>query len=488
MWGTHCAELLASIASKGTPVVLCSSDSEIYPSVSVDQKKIGTLAVKFLAERNHREIAHIQLSIVANYGRDWSLVAEGYHDACHSHRMPSSAERIIRIPSDALPEVDAAWQALSPLQSEVTAIICPTPRIANHIIALAHRDGIKVPSDLSVITLLDHVTAVAADLPLTAIADESAMVAKLATFLLHDLARAGFTRDGRKCYRIVLEPSICERASTTVLARDRSSHRACAAAPRQVIRPWPQADIWASDLRARIEQARMLNERPFAEKRATLEDYIPVKLERFTNRSVSHERCWLGDEPLRYLPKGIRHFHGVPFHFIEENKNNGTAAIVLRSKRAHSTGGVPLATRVTIPLRRLASAIYIVHGAGWTYHRRPFAEYEFTYSNGASVTTSVVAYSNGSSDPEDEKLWREKCIIQDWHPNQERFSARHVLPCLITDDDGDPLRYERYLYAWQWINPHPDLSLRSIRVSTLDQNSRCTLGVLAITVQKPPRR
>ena len=49
-------------------------------------------------------------------------------------------------------------------------------------------------------------------------------------------------------------------------------------------------------------------------------------------------------------------------------------------------------------------------------------------------------------------------------------------------DGGDPFLYERYLYTLEWINPHPDETIKSLVIRS-DPKAEATLGVLAATIR-----
>jgi DNA-binding LacI/PurR family transcriptional regulator len=482
LWGSHHHDLLQPLADAGLPIIVCDATSSALSSVSADQSRIGGLAVEHLASLGHKQIGHLQLITRATHALDWAVVADGYSRACQRLRLSASATRIAPIYNDTQADAAAAWTQLAPRKSGITALVCPHPRIAQHVIALARKEGLSVPAELSILVLQETTSAAANHPPLTAVSSEIPTIARLGVFLLHEMATQPSSRKQIRAKQITVEPVLIARASTASPPGHGHRQEPPAATDSAAPGSWPMINIWSTDARRRIAQAATLNQTPFPTRPCPGSRYIPVDLTAQANRACSREHTWLGDEPLRHLPTGEIRLHGVPLQLIDENQNAGHAAVVLRSEHAHSSSGRPLPTRVTVPISKKVSALYILHGAGWTDHHRPFAEYVFRYQGGTVERVSVIPYATATSNHPTGEAWREESLVQDWHPMHPRFESHHTLPCVITEG-GDPFNYERYLYVWQWINPHPERRLHSLSLRTLNPADRTTIGLLAITMQ-----
>lgn len=484
LWGSNCHDLLPRFEDAGVPVMVAGASSSDFPFVTPEHGRFTELAVEHLVAFGHEQIALITFSSDVPYGPQWQHLGDRYAQACHRYGLPESASRTERIPTDAFADVAGAWNRLGASAAGITGIVCPNPRMAQHLVALARKAHLAVPEDLSLVSLGDPPSAAAGDPPLTAISDESASVARIGLLLLNEMA-GGANRDQRRRFKITLEPSL--------LPRDSSAARPGGDKPRLPLnssragnRKWPHASNWSTNPRKRAAEAEAINQKPFPGGRTSLSQFSPIDITRQANRACAHEHSWLGDEPLRNIPTGEVIFHGVPFRLINERENNSRGAIVVLSRKAHTSAGRPLPTSLTVPIRRRAEAIYILHAAGWSRHHQPFAEYSFPYDGQKGEVgecVNVVPYADLPPDHPDPDQWREESNIQDWHPIHTRFESAHAMPCVITEN-GDPLLYERYLYAWRWINPHPELKVSALRIRTLDPSARATLAVLAVTVQK----
>ncbi len=484
LWGPHNHDLLKNLAKAGMPVVVCGTSSADFSYVTVDQRKISGLAVEHLLALGHTRIGYIKQESIASYGVIPNLALEAYQAACRKAGLEEAASRVVRVGSDSPANVEAAWDQLGIRVNGLTALICPHPRMAQLVVELAKRRGLAVPEDLSVIVLADHKGAIRHDPPLTAVSDESDTLTRLGLQLLHTMASIPQSPSRRRPHRVTVEPSLMVRASTARLAGREVVEVAILPRETHPVRSWPHLGEWSSRAETRREQAVLLNRKPFPRGLGSLEDFVELDLAAQANRKCSHEHSWLGHQPLLHLPTGQTWFHGVPFALLDEAKNQGRAAIVLKSQHAHSSAGVPLPLEVTLPVGRRAAAIYLLHGAGWTHQHKAFGEYVFTFADGVEERVRVIPFAEEPDENQDARQWRAESIVHDWHPNRGRFESDTVLPCVITEG-GDPLRYERYLYAWQWTNPRPAVEVASLTLRTTDPAGQATLGLLAVTLQVP---
>ncbi|MBC8039817.1 MAG: substrate-binding domain-containing protein [Opitutaceae bacterium] len=482
LWGPHNHDLLKGLAKSGMPVVVCGTTSADFSFVTLDQRKISGLAVEHLFAFGHTNIGYIKQDSIASYGLISSLAVEAYQNACHKAGLHESAARVACITSDSPGDIEAAWQLLSVRENGITAVICPHPRVAQTVVELAKRQGLAIPADLSVVLLTDHKAAIRNDPPLTSVSDESDTLTRLGLQLLHAMATYPQSASRRRLHRVTLEPSLMVRASTVRLAGQAALDVVILPRETHPVRSWPHLGEWSSHVKTRREQAIVLNRKPFPRGLGSLEDYVALDLAPYANRKCSHEHSWLGHQPLLNLPSGQTWFHGVPFELLNEAQNQGRAAIVLKSQHAHSSAGLSLPIEVTLPVGRQVSAIYLLHGAGWTYRHQAFGEYVFNYSDGTDERVGAIPFAEEPDTHRNTSQWRDEAVIHDWHPNRGRFESETVMPCVITEQ-GDPLRYERYLYAWQWTNPRPTREVRSLTLRMFEPLGRATLGLLAVTLQ-----
>jgi DNA-binding LacI/PurR family transcriptional regulator len=488
LWRLRGEELLAALAARGIPIIVAGRESSLHHNVRADFAAAPALVVEHLVQFGHRRLAFVCLPVggaAYTVGRRDEIAC--YRQSCERQGLASSAELVHEIASDAQAEVALAWEKISAASERVTGILCYNPLIARHLLRLAKKAGLSIPRDLSLVSLRDDASSLASEPSLTAIYDQAAAVARLSLFLLSDMIRHPTHGDLRRRKDIRLSLCLLPRGSSAAAPGWSGELKSLPATPTPItpLREWAHASFWSPSLRQRLAEVEQLNARPFPLRPGHFVGFAPLDLSRQANRSASREHGWLGDEPFRHLPSGEVYFHGIPFNLLDEKTNDGHNVVVLRSRKAHSGAGKPLPLSSTFTVRRKAQALYFLHAAGWTVRHLPIADYEFLYEDDSSARPEVIPYGpHQPTESESEALARrEHSTIQDWHPSYPRLESSHALPCLITEG-GDPLLYERYLYVWQWINPHPERRIRAIRARIIQPDNRATLAVLAVTLQQ----
>ena len=276
------------------------------------------------------------------------------------------------------------------------------------------------------------------------------------------------------CKAILLQPKLIERSSI--------SPRYASTASKQ--NGGFQSFNWSFNLTKRKEEARRMNNRyfkglPFPEDPA----FEQLNIAPYLNRSYSRQYSWLGDEPLHELKSGLHVFSGIPFLIVDEHKNDGHACLVMRSAKAHSSGGKPLPASIDIPVNACVRELYVLHALGWATKEETIAFYGFISGRETIDTLAVIAHASESKSVDRQKV--SQANIQDWHPSSGRLPLTpNALPCLITRD-GDPLEYERYLYTLRWKNPSPEIQLDTFRITAINPDfthnaghPRCIIFVL----------
>ncbi len=202
-----------------------------------------------------------------------------------------------------------------------------------------------------------------------------------------------------------------------------------------------------------------------------------VDLRSYANHSLTRPHGWLGGPPLLHLPPGLRSIHGVPFKIMDEAQNEGRAVITFASPHTHTGQERLLPTRIRIPVRETARAIYFLHGCGWAV-RIPFASYTLITRGGRRQTTNLVPLGGGS-----ELLSKtEKQLqpnLQDWWPDCAQRRFPNAQPALITDP-ANPLRYERYIYSLEWILKK-EMEIQVLEI-IVDPEAGPTLALLAVSL------
>jgi len=207
--------------------------------------------------------------------------------------------------------------------------------------------------------------------------------------------------------------------------------------------------------------------------------WMKIDLGPFANRPFTGKDAWIGI-PLKELEPGPKKIHGVPFDVIDETKNNGMAAIALKSTRITATRGKPIPEEVTIPLETKAKAVYFLHGCGYGLEHEKSGRYEFVYEDGSTAGVDVIALAKVSEHADVAARQRKTATIQDWWPNAEQFDNDLARQATIVDKKH-PLRAVRTLYTLQWVNPHPEKKIKCVRLISAPDKGAC-IFVIAMTV------
>jgi hypothetical protein len=206
-----------------------------------------------------------------------------------------------------------------------------------------------------------------------------------------------------------------------------------------------------------------------------------VDMRSAVNRPLTGDAAWLG-EPFPELAPGPCVIHGVPFHVLSGDEAGGNAAVVLPSARVRAADGRTLPVQVTVPVDRRARTVYILHGCAGRTRFVPVGRYDMVYEDGTTAGLDVVPLGEA---PEDEARLAERkrlAAVQDWRPAFPHFTGARARRAMIVDPD-DPAGRIRYLYTLRWPNPHPEKTIRAIRLAAADPDQEVTLGILAMTLR-----
>jgi hypothetical protein len=145
-----------------------------------------------------------------------------------------------------------------------------------------------------------------------------------------------------------------------------------------------------------------------------------------------------------------------------------------------STSGRPIPATVEVPVGSSATAIYVLHCAGYASAHGAGARYQFVYDDGSTSDVDIVSYGQADAARADELAASSN--IQDWWPDFPQFDNADAHQAIIVADDP-ALDYRRFMYTLQWTNPDAGRRVRSIRMSA-DPEKEFSLMVLAVTVLK----
>lgn len=462
------------------------------PAVSVGQYEEGLYCV--LEDHTRavgqvfsqlRELGHSELALFTLPPR--ASAAAEIHDAWLSlpwgAKARTSAKRVAFY-EDAREDVQILAQRLAEEWKDVTALVVHSvyEPILPHLLGEMAGRGRSVPKDLSIVALGDPkyaptcvpaVSAVTFDYPLM---HETAF--RLAQRLVREKQHIG-----------LLPPPACLRAHPGYSSR---------ASVRSLLGPALGAKTRDKELEEHSgdllhpeskQALRALLRKPYPLTLAASQArFSAVDIAPFVNRSLNYRKGWFGDLPLAHFAPGRHLVHGVPFDVRGGAKRTDNGAIVFRSRTNERGSSRELPSHVRIPINAKATAVYILHGCGYTRYLSPFASYEFCCGKKKLGEVKMIALGRSRYDWNSVRLKEDSAIanIQDWwgdFPHIDFPGSRQV-PIIPPNNDTEVSRCA-YLYTLEWKNPHPERTITHMDIK-VDTDQSTTLGVIAITILKEP--
>lgn len=171
-----------------------------------------------------------------------------------------------------------------------------------------------------------------------------------------------------------------------------------------------------------------------------------------------------GDNDLRGMKPGRREFAGVMFEVIDPAKNNGKAALILRSGAAPT-----FAQEAEIPVSDpLMERVYLLHTAAWARSGSLVGQVEFVYQDGSSKALPVRAGTD----------------VADWWGVGSLENA-----VAIPVEDANPQKSPIGLYVTSLENPSAKSPLKAIRLKAGDSGGASPIWmVLAATGSNGPSK
>ncbi|GMX62309.1 catabolite control protein A [Paenibacillus elgii] len=211
MGGAITEEHIQAFKTSSVPVVLCATADEqrTIPSVDIDHEKAAFDAVNVLLENGHRDIAMISgtLQDPANgYAR-----YQGYKKALEAANIPVR-EELVRIGNYRYESGLEVTKYFLELDNRPTAIFAATDEMAIGAIHTLQDNGLKVPEDMSVISV-DNIRMASMVRPLlTTVAQPMYDIGAVAMRLLTKLMNKE-TKDASELSQVILPHEVIYRNS-----------------------------------------------------------------------------------------------------------------------------------------------------------------------------------------------------------------------------------------------------------------------------------
>jgi hypothetical protein len=188
-------------------------------------------------------------------------------------------------------------------------------------------------------------------------------------------------------------------------------------------------------------------------------DFVQLDLRKVCNRAFRDDQAndgkggWTdqGENDLRGMSTGKQTYHQVVFEIIDQEKNDNKSCLVL-----HSEKHAPACIKATeeIPVNCKAKALFFLHTAAWyssrTHTGKALIKYIVTYEDGSSVSVPALGGKN----------------IKDWWTPGNCDESLGVALLLKTKTEADQIARRRGLQLQEWLNPHPEKAIKSIRIES----------------------
>jgi len=183
-----------------------------YPSVAMDDRKAARDVVDYLLRLGHRRIAHIS----GNSDHAAALLRrQGYYESFEAHGLPRPPKEYVAEGQFTFRSGIEAAERLLSLPQRPTAIFASNDEMAAATCSVAHKMGLRIPDDLSVVGFDDAPIAAAVWPALTTVRQPYFEMARRSLSLLN--GAHGPVQPSESQQRHLIPHEIVERESTALL-------------------------------------------------------------------------------------------------------------------------------------------------------------------------------------------------------------------------------------------------------------------------------
>lgn len=469
--------VMSKILAKGIPCVCIGYNNINIPSVVEDMNLAMEDIFSHIESWGHSELALITMTVWSPDG-----VEESWKQHCSRRGLHSSVGRILYGNNQPSESFSQLTRSLKKSWKNVSMLVVHGEMMIPPLIDQLALDGIRVPEDISIISVGDPLSYTSVN-TITCAAFDLQLTRELAFRMLQRAARIKNTSHKVGRYdQVRISPNWIDRESVM----PRGSSNAILPAARKITQNILPAFKLKVDPKRRKEQAEAMINRHYELTFGTSPSrFTSISLEEHVNRPLNFRRGWLGDRPLRHILPGEHLIHGIPFRTLGGRKRSDAGAIVFHSATNLTGNSQPLPEFVRIPIGSYAKAIYILHGCGYAQHLNHFATLNFHGHSRLLDSVPLISLGLKRDNPSSDrwKLDIQQANIQDWWPDFPQVDFQHARMVPLLDDTNVDCM-PRYLYTLEWINPAPNERVEFLEIQ-VNPSQPTTLGILAISVMNP---
>lgn len=203
-------DMYRKLMEKGIPVLFINS---YYPQldapyVSLNDKMAGKLVTNYLIRCGHRNIAAV---FKGDDGQGHQRYA-GYLEALMEAGVKINDKWVVWLDTDMMSDIEESARWFHRRLKGCTACVCYNDEVASKLLAVCKQNGVKVPDNLSVISIDNSDIASYCEVPLTSANNPIRHMARIAALQMLDMI------DGKEVPRSTeLEAEIVARESVAVV-------------------------------------------------------------------------------------------------------------------------------------------------------------------------------------------------------------------------------------------------------------------------------
>ncbi len=212
--------LLGKLMERRIPILFINSyyPQLPLPHVTLNDRLCAELAVKYLADAGHRKIGAL-MKFDDGQGH---LRYAGYLDVCRRLGIPAGDGREVWLDTEGEGHLHDYRERILRNFRDCTAVFCYNDKIAFHLEMLLKEEGIRVPEDISLISIDDSELAELADTRLTSVHHPTSLLGeKAAENLLAMMQDTSFDGNYEFAPRIVERDSVQKRPGIPERASER---------------------------------------------------------------------------------------------------------------------------------------------------------------------------------------------------------------------------------------------------------------------------
>ncbi len=197
--------------------------------------------------------------------------------------------------------------------------------------------------------------------------------------------------------------------------------------------------------------------------RAGASPWVHVPLRRVATASLSPGAAWLDKMAIPAIPIGRWEFHGILFESQPAGPGAGPGVVLPFSAKHPHERGTALPSRVGIPVRHYAHAVYFLHACGYVGVNAPFASYHIVYRTGGVEAVDLVCAERVPCQMPKPERPRTHANIGDWYAEYHPVSTPQARPVRLLEVESRSGNLA-HIYTLEWVNPFPNRMIERIDV------------------------